>query len=122
MLEIVVQWNLSTCVLQSLDDIWLRRPADGSAVLLDFGSARQAVGAQTQTLTALVSPGYAPFEQYGASKDQDRQGPWTDIYALGTTIYRAVNGRGPIDAIARTTEVLGGGTDILTPAARFGRS
>ena len=37
---------------------------DGSPVLLDFGSARQALGHETKTLTSLVSPGYAPFEQY----------------------------------------------------------
>jgi Serine/threonine protein kinase len=51
---------------------------DGSPVLLDFGSARQALGIATQTLTSLVSPGYAPYEQYYSKSDQ--QGPWTDIY------------------------------------------
>jgi serine/threonine protein kinase len=37
---------------------------DGSPVLIDFGSARQFLGAETRALTTLVSPGYAPFEQY----------------------------------------------------------
>ena len=37
---------------------------DGSPVLIDFGSARQAIGGQTKTLTSLVTPGFAPFEQY----------------------------------------------------------
>ncbi|MGR8948364.1 MAG: serine/threonine protein kinase, partial [Gammaproteobacteria bacterium] len=59
-------------------NIYIRR--DGSPVLLDFGSARQALGEQTKSLTSIVSPGYAPFEQYYSKSD--RQGPWTDIYSL----------------------------------------
>ena len=97
------------------DNIYIRK--DGSPVLLDFGSARQSVGAQTRTLTALVSPGYAPFEQYGSSKRKERQGPWTDIYALGATMYRGVIGNGPPDAIDRANELMSGRNDILIPAA-----
>ena len=62
---------------------------DGSPVLLDFGSARHALG-NSNTLTILVAPGYAPFEQYYS--DADSQGPWTDIYGLGATCYRAIAG------------------------------
>ena len=47
-------------------------------VLFDFRSARQALFGETRTLSTLVSPGYAPFEQYHARSD--KQGPWTDIY------------------------------------------
>jgi serine/threonine protein kinase len=72
---------------------------DGSALLLDFGSARQAIGEETQTLTKVASPGYAPFEQYYGRSDM--QGPWTDIYALGATLYRAITGEAPIDATFR---------------------
>lgn len=61
------------------DNIYMRE--DGVPVLLDFGSARQALGVATRTLTTLVSPGYAPFEQYNATRDSDRQGPWTDLFA-----------------------------------------
>ena len=74
--------------------------ADGSPVLLDFGSARQALFGETRTLTTLVSPGYAPFEQYHARGD--KQGPWSDIYAMGATLYRAVTGVAPMDAIERS--------------------
>ena len=79
-------------------NIYVRK--DGSPVLLDFGSARQALFGETRTLTTLVSPGYAPFEQYHTRGD--KQGPWTDIYGLGARLYRAVTGAAPMDAIERS--------------------
>ena len=100
------------------DNIYVRE--DGVPVLLDFGSARQALGMATRTLTTLVSPGYAPFEQYNATRDSDRQGPWTDIYSLGATVYRAVSGKGPPDAIARANAALEGEDDPLVPAMSLG--
>ncbi len=72
---------------------------DGTALLLDFGSARQAIGEETMTLTKVVTPGYAPFEQYYGRSDM--QGPWTDIYALGATCYRAIIGEAPMDSTFR---------------------
>ena len=91
---------------------------DGSPVLLDFGSARQALGAANRTLTSLVSPGYAPFEQYHSRGDH--QGPWTDIYALGATAYRAVVGVAPIDAVGRSEGLLRRGRDPLVTAMEAG--
>ena len=78
------------------DNIFVRRRGD--PVVIDFGSARQAVSGTTHTLTTLVTPGYAPFEQYASGAEQ---GPWTDIYALGAVMFFAVTGRNPPDAIAR---------------------
>ncbi len=99
-------------------NIYLRE--DGVPVLLDFGSARLALGVETRTLTSLVSPGYAPFEQYNATRESDKQGPWTDIYALGATLYRAVTGQGPIDAAARANLLLDEGRDPFQPCAHMG--
>jgi serine/threonine protein kinase len=97
------------------DNIHIR--SDGSPVLLDFGSARYALG-HSRTVTILVAPGYAPFEQYYSSGEN--QGPWTDIYSLGATCYRAIAGRAPLDAIARSKGILGSTQEILVPATAVG--
>ncbi|MFQ5660607.1 MAG: protein kinase [Gammaproteobacteria bacterium] len=99
------------------DNIFIRN--DGSPVLLDFGSARQALGEQTKTLTSLVTPGYAPFEQYFSKSDE--QGPWTDIYGLGATLYRAVAGVVPLDAVDRSKAILEGRKDVFVPVVEIGR-
>ena len=87
---------------------------DGSPVLLDFGSARQTRGhADPQTLTTLVSPGYAPIEQY--TSKSNRQGPWTDIYGLAATLYRAIIGSPPSSATDRSALLHEGMKDDLQP-------
>ena len=73
---------------------------DGTPVLLDFGSARDTMVGESRTITNFVSPGYAPIEQYAGRSDQ--QGPWSDIYGLGATVYRAMTGRTPNDAVERS--------------------
>jgi serine/threonine protein kinase len=79
-------------------------PHDGSqAVLLDFGAARRAIGDRTQTFTAILKPSYAPIEQYAESVSL-RQGPWTDIYALGAVMHYLIKGVPPAPATARTME------------------
>lgn len=90
---------------------------DGSPVLLDFGSARQSFGHETQTLTAMVSPGFAPFEQYISKSD--KQGPWTDIYGLGATMYRAVVGRSPAEAMDRSEGLLHAERDTFVGATEI---
>ncbi len=98
-------------------NIFIRK--DGSPLLLDFGSARQALGEETKTLTSLVSPGYAPFEQYYSKSDE--QGAFTDIYGLGATLYRAVTGVSPMDAVDRSKSILQNSTDSIVTASEIAR-
>jgi serine/threonine protein kinase len=79
------------------DNIIIRK--SGDPVLIDFGSARGEIASHTKTVSALVKPGYSPYEQYAETSRQ--QGPWTDIYALGATLYHAVTGKRPPDAPSR---------------------
>jgi len=71
---------------------------NGQPVLIDFGNARHAIGGKTQSLAAAISPGYSPSEQYIL---RGKQGSWTDIYALGATLYHAINGTPPPEAPER---------------------
>jgi len=100
-------------------NILMRR--NGSPVLLDFGSARSPSASSTEPLTALVSAGYAPLEQYSGDGDKD-QGPWTDIYALGAVLYFAVTGMEPVDSAKRASALLNGGKDPLIRARLAGQA
>jgi serine/threonine protein kinase len=73
---------------------------DGLPVLLDFGAARRVIGEGNKALTSIMKPHYAPLEQY-ADQSAMRQGPWTDLYALGGTIYFLITGREPVPAASR---------------------
>jgi len=81
---------------------------DGVPVLIDFGAARQAMGERTRTLTGIITPQYAPIEQYALD---GRQGPWSDIYAAAAVLHHAIAGRPPPDAAARA------GSDTYRPLA-----
>ena len=97
------------------------REGDGSAMVLDFGAARQAVGQRSKAITSILTPGYAPVEQYDGKVD--RVGPWTDIYALGMVAYRCISGIGDSelpDAVARMLAHTRGEA-VLLPAVEAGK-
>ena len=94
---------------------------DGSVVVLDFGAARQAVGQRSKRITSILTPGYAPIEQYD-TKAED-VGPWSDMYALGMVTYRCISGLGDgelPDAVTRSRAGRKGSRD-LEPAASLGQ-
>ena len=82
-------------------------------ILLDFGAARQAMGEHSRSLSVVLTPGYAPFEQYHR---RGKQGPWTDVYAAAAVLYRLVTGEAPPEANERQAQ------DDLRPASEFGVS
>ena len=86
-------------------NIYIR--GNGSPVLIDFGSARTA--AANTEFTTIVSPGFAPPEQYDS---RGGQGPWSDIYALGGVLYWMVTGQQPVDATVRAF------SDPMVPATK----
>ena len=75
---------------------------DGRVVLIDFGTARAFASGKTVKQTTMLTPGYAPLEQYG---QQARFGAYTDIYALAATLYHAVTGQVPPQATDRAAGV-----------------
>lgn len=73
----------------------------GVPLLLDFGTARQELNQKSRHYTVVLTRGFAPPEQYS---ERGRQGVWTDIYALGATLYYLVTGKVPADALDRSHE------------------
>jgi serine/threonine protein kinase len=98
------------------DNIVIR--PDGSPCLIDFGAARQAVAERSQIMSAVVKSGYSPPEQY--TRSGRAQGPWTDIYALGATLYRAVTESTPQEAPERQIgDDLRPVAELVTEPARY---
>ena len=85
---------------------------DGSPVLLDFGSARQALTQTQSKLSPSYTPGFAPPEQYFERK---HLGPWSDIYSVGASMYSCLVRSAPMAANLRVKQ------DFLAPAVKVGQ-
>ena len=90
----------------SPDNIIMR--ADGTPVLLDFGTAGRTLEGSKCPLAGIVKAGYSPHELYAS--DTRLQGAWSDIYALGGILYLAITGRPPLESTLRAFE------DCMPPA------
>lgn len=71
---------------------------DGRIRLVDFGNARSFSYDETNSMTVVLKPGYAPLEQY---RHHGKHGPWTDIYSLGAVLYYSLTLKDPEDPMAR---------------------
>lgn len=91
-------------------NIYLRN--DGHPVLLDFGATREGL-APGASVNAVFTPGFAAPEQQGSG---EALGPWTDIYAVGASLYYCLAQGAPQAAEQRLVR------DELQPAqVRWGR-
>jgi serine/threonine protein kinase len=107
--------NLLYSLLEALTEVHARgvlhldiKPAnivltDERPELIDFGTARRVIhGEATRVSQRILTPAYAPLEQYATDA---RLGPWTDLYALAATFYEAVTGVKPPSALERANGV-----------------
>ena len=85
---------------------------DGSPVLLDFGSARQALTESQAKIAPSYTPGFASPEQY---YDRKLLGPWSDIYSIGATMYSCMARTSPLAADQRIKK------DLIVPASKIGK-
>jgi serine/threonine protein kinase len=90
----------------------LIRRSDKTPILIDFGTARYAFGKNTKSLSAILTAGYAPIEQYDSNSVQ---GAYTDVYALGATIYKMATYSVPPESTSRSLAKLKNLADPLKP-------
>ncbi len=88
-------------------NIYIR--VDGTPLLIDFGASRQVLAHDMQLITPMYTPGFAAPELYNA---RHHLGPWTDIYAVGASMYACLAKSPPPSADDRLDK------DKLVPAVK----
>lgn len=80
----------------------------GSPLLLDFGAAQSALVDERHAGPHTLTRGFAPIEQH----TRGHIGPWTDLYAIGATMWACLCGKAPPPATQRAEK------DTYKPAVR----
>lgn len=90
------------------------RSKQGDVCLIDMGASKYILESQTALSAAFLKIDYAAPEQYRTAKEgiPRDEGPWTDIYAVGATMYYLLTGHKPTDVISRLN---GRNTDLVSP-------
>ncbi len=94
-------------------NIYLRKNAE--PMLIDFGAARYALGEQSKSMSAIISMGYAPPEQYSSKA---KQSPASDLYAWGATAYELIVGKPPVESPDRSNAIFEEEPDPLKPLSQ----
>ena len=81
-------------------NIYIR--TNGIPMLIDFGASRIVLGEKSKSLSAILTDGYAPKEQYSRTS---KQGVYTDLYAIGAVMYKMITGSTPVESSARSDAV-----------------
>ena len=85
----------------------------GRALLIDFGASKQLSANGKYSISTSSSmaftPGFAPLEQM--EQNLKSFGPWTDLYALGATLYKLLTNLTPPSA----SELLVSRTPLMFP-------
>lgn len=97
-------------------NIYLRKNKE--PMLIDFGAARYALGEHSKSMSAIISMGYAPPEQYSS---KGKQGTWTDLYAIGATLYELCFGEAPEESPNRQHAIMDDEADPLISAVEKGK-
>ena len=119
--------SLTTQILDALDKIHstgqilsdltpssiLVQRETGKTVITHLADPKQLFRYYNKAIAQNISPGYSACEQYYAS---DKQGAWTNIYAMGSILYRLISGTTPDSAAYRLTHLTDLNKDSLTPA------
>lgn len=92
----------------------IMRSEKGNIFLIDMGAAKYALHAKPTLSAAFLKPDYAAPEQYRTAGQgiPGEEGPWTDVYALGATIYYLLTGQKPPDVMQRLS---GKNPDVALP-------
>ena len=87
------------------------------AVLIDFGATREFIDGLSSAMSQIVTPGYAPYEQYSYTSKRVRA---TDFYALCASMYELLTGQLPVDAVERANSLVqGNSSDPLIPPKKL---